>query len=221
MTSSTRTVTLRKTIIPDPGEISRFASTSNKDKDPAMRSTNMSEVQDSYRVFRDESERLRRVHAGFLGPTSYSAILFEHQSHLDVDLGDWSKDHGSKEGMFGPNTFDPTRDPSNTRLCVRALSQIPCQSSHGEPLNRFFRVTDYVALHQHTVHFAHESFWSRYGAVLASREISGLSSISEELCHNGRSVLGTNVPDDIEHWPSSFTGTNFRWETVSLKFSYV
>ena len=41
-----------------------------------------------YGMFCDKPERFGPFHAGFLGPTSYSAIFSEHQSQLDVDLGD-------------------------------------------------------------------------------------------------------------------------------------
>ena len=40
-----------------------------------------------YGMFCDEPERSGPIQAGFLGPTSYSAISSEHQSQLDVDLG--------------------------------------------------------------------------------------------------------------------------------------
>lgn len=45
---------------------------------------------------------------GFLRCTSYSAIFSEHQSHLDLDLGDWSKDFSSKDS-FNAAAFDRTK----------------------------------------------------------------------------------------------------------------
>ena len=172
-----------------------------------------------YGMFCDEPERSGPIHAGFLGPTSYSAIFSEHQSQFDVDLGDWSRDSGDKDDNLISTVSGPSKDLCSIDLGVRVLQQLPSQDSGEKLLDRFFRVMDYAALHEPTVRYAHQSFWSRYGGCLASGKRSRLACISKELCDNGQSVLGTALPDNIEQWRSSFTGSRFRWETVSTQFS--
>lgn len=172
-----------------------------------------------YGMFCDEPERSGPIHAGFLGPTSYSAIFSEHQSQLDVDLGDWSRDSGDKDDSFISTVSRPSKDLCSIDLGVRALQQLPSQDNCEKLLDRFFRVMDYAALHEPTVRYAHRSFWSRYGGCLASGKRSRLACISEELCDNSQSVLGTAMPDNLEQWRSSFTDSRFRWETVSAQFS--
>ena len=172
-----------------------------------------------YGMFCDEPERSGPIHAGFLGPTSYSAIFSEHQSQLNVDLGDWSKDSGDKDGNSISTVSGHSKDLCSIDLGVRALQQLPSEDNCEKLLDRFFRVMDYAALHEPTVRYAHQSFWSRYGGCLANGKRSRLACISEELCDNGESVLGTAMPDSLEQWRSSFTGSRFRWETVSTQFS--
>ena len=172
-----------------------------------------------YGMFCDEPERFGPIHAGFLGPTSYSAIFSEHQSQLDVDLGDWSRDSGDKDDNVTSTASSLSKDLCNIEHGIRALQQLPNQDNCEKLLNRFFRVMDYAALHEPTVRYAHRSFWSRYGGCLASGKRSRLACISEELCNNGESILGTAMPDNLEQWRSSFTGSKFRWETVSTQIS--
>ena len=172
-----------------------------------------------YGLFCDEPDGSGPIHAGFLGPTSYSAIFSEHQSQLDVDLGDWSRDSGNNDDNCISTVSGPSKDLCSIDLGVRALQQLPSQDNCEKLLDRFFRVMDHTALHEPTIRYAHRSFWSRYGGCLASGKRSRLAGISEELCNNGQSVLGTAMPDTFEQWRCSFTGSRFRWETVSTPIS--
>ena len=91
-------------------------------------------------MFCDEPERSGSIQAGFLGPTSYSAIFSEHQSQLDVDLGDWSRDSGDKEDNLISTVSGVSKNLCSIDLGVRVLQQLPSQDSCEKLLDRFFRV---------------------------------------------------------------------------------
>ncbi|KAL8823287.1 MAG: hypothetical protein Q9191_005997 [Dirinaria sp. TL-2023a] len=66
--------------------------TAAKTKETATITEAFQVYDDHYGIFFSNSERQSKVCAGFLGPTSYSAIFSEHQSNLGVGSDDWSQE---------------------------------------------------------------------------------------------------------------------------------
>ena len=177
-------------------------------------------VDDHYGIFFSNAEQLTKVHAGFLGPTSYSAIFSEHQANFGVDLDDWS-DLSSDAFRLPemPEHSSPSRRLSFTNLGVRALKQLPSEKMCELLITRFFVCVDFMSLHEPTIRYAHKSFWSTYGDSLKEpRQVEKLLEISRELCQNGKSLLVASRTATPYEWWACFTGHQYRWEMVGKSF---
>ena len=174
---------------------------------------------DDYGIFFSNIERPSKVYAGFLGPTSYSAIFSEHQSNFGIESDDWSQELSSDafQDPEMPEQSSQSRKASFINLGMRALKQLPDQRMCDFLLARFFICNDFLSLHRPTVRHAHASFWSTYGGCLQEPRIAEkLREVSREMCQNSRTILTASRTATPQEWWASFTGHQYRWEIVSF-----
>lgn len=160
--------------------------------------------------------------AGYLGPTSYSAIFRENK------LGETQEDF-STQSTSVLNEYEVAKpvapEHENVDLesqyhidqGIRILHRYPDRIICDRLLDRYFVVCD-VMLPEPTIRYCHESIWSTYGNYLREpRTNERLSVMSRELCKNATSPLPAS--SNTKEWTESFSGHRLRWEIVGNLFT--
>lgn len=183
---------------------------------------------DSYDFFTAGSSYVEKCPNGFLGPTAYSAIFLEHQGKLDMDTLDprrsYHKDPEDSricsitQDIDVPHSASITRKPNRAaiRMGMFILNGLPSQEICVKLMDRYPVFEDIVS-HGPTIKYALQSLWDTFGSHFKDPEKPAkLAVVSEQLCRNAWSLLGTELPKNRHEWVASFTGRNFRWELVGV-----
>ena len=147
---------------------------------------------------------------GFLGPTSYSAVFTEGQSHISVECNDLSRevDNGSRQ-----LSKLPSWDSSKVKEGAEILSLFADFARYEPALHRWYDVQclDAVAL------------YIRECMVLIPPELQDSHSQSQSLATLSHKVfLKTSTPSSLDahitlrDYPSFLMGENLCWEIVGL-----
>ena len=181
---------------------------------------------DDRRVESAASPPLPNRNAGFLGPTSFSAVYFEAESSLasfqgqgtHVPSGSSSTHHPTTthrshtpRETHGPSpALPPTTDTRVLRDAIEALELIPD------------RETGIALFRRHINPF---DGWNRKAAgrilftLYDALDSVSLQELAQLLIRNGQTPLNENI-DDMNEWIGSFTGPNLRWEGLGIVFCY-
>ena len=183
-----------------------------------------------YEIFAAGSSYVQKCPNGYLGPTAYSAIFLDHQGKLDMGHLDPCKgyykytddaqicEHShnlSVSHKIGCHT--PTA--AAIRLGADILKAMPNQDICTRLVERYGVFEDLVS-HKPIIKIVHQSWWDTYGSYLEEpQDEAQLLSVSEELCRNAWSFLGTELPRNQNEWVASCQGHNFRWELLGVLLS--
>ena len=179
---------------------------------------------DDRRVESPASPPLPNRNAGFLGPTSFSAVYFEAESSLASFQGQGTptgsssthpttthrSSHTPRETHRPSPALPPTTDSHLLRDAIAALELIPDRDTGIALFRRHINPFD---------------GWNRKAAErILFTLYDTLNSISlQDLAHlligNGQTPLNENI-DDLNEWIASFTGSNLRWESLGIVFCY-
>lgn len=161
--------------------------------------------------------------AGYLGPTSISAMFRENE--LDGTTEDFA--HRTAESIF--QEYDIAK-PSSSEPCdleaqghvdqgVRVLKRFPDRLLCDRLLERYFDVCD-VLIPEPVIQHVHKSIWSTYEEHLSpsgKTNGKGLSAMSKELCRTAMTPLGPS--SNTRGWLESYSGKNLRWEILGNLFA--
>ena len=152
---------------------------------------------------------------GYLGATSFSAVLQETQDNLSVQGTPYTVDQT-------PQTIPRPRQrvTLNQRLAAQALEaleNIPERRAahiifkqHINPNDGWCRLAAEMLI---------DSLWTTFSSSLEpNRSLSGLTEMAETLSTNSQTQLNEDLIDPDE-WFQSFSGNNFRWECLGILFT--
>lgn len=162
--------------------------------------------------------------AGYLGPTSFSAIFRENELTSAQEV------FGQQATNAIYQEYDDDAKPSPSGLCnleaqehidqgIRILQRFPEKALCEKLIARYFDVCD-VMLPESVVHHVHKSMWSTFGKCLnepRNTKTDGLSAMSKELCKTAMIPLGQ--ANSTQDWMESFSGRNLRWEIIGNLFT--
>jgi hypothetical protein len=162
--------------------------------------------------------------SGYLGFTSHSSVLEETQNSLSMLQGFQGfrallpppTNNGLKQSVEELRCHcSPTME-----MCLVVLRGIPAANvSHTESNDDspFYRDGWLRAIGQRVLSDLHEMFGSYFGPC---RVDSQLEEIAHFLSENTSKPFQEDEPDS-KKWISQFTGSNLRWESLGLLFSFV
>lgn len=162
--------------------------------------------------------------AGFLGPTSYSAIFRENK------IGNTPDDftHQATEAIY--QEYDIANKSSPSGLCnlqaqehidqgVRVLQRFPDKDLCGRLIQRYYEVCD-ADLLEPMVYHVHRTTWSVYGKFLGEPrkpKTEGLTTMSKALCKTAMTPMP--LSSNNQEWMDSFSGNQLRWEILGNFFA--
>lgn len=153
---------------------------------------------------------------GYLGATSFSAVIQEAQNSLPFTDGTPAT-LDEAEGVDGLRPRLMLDDKTyETALCI--LRSIPDKEAsyllfkkHVNPNDGWCRLAAARLI---------DSLWASFGSVLdGDRRQDRLAQTALLLCRNSSRLLKEDY-EDPEEWFRSFSGPNLRWETLGILFTY-
>lgn len=148
--------------------------------------------------------------SGFLGPTSYSAVFTEGQSHIRIE-------NNKLSGEIDTRGWQPTKlpcwDSSKVTEGAEVLSLLANLSRYEPTLNRWFEVQCLAAI----------TFYIRECIARIPPDLKDSQGRSESLTTWSHKIfLGTSTPYSsdanisLREYSSFLMGENLSWETVGL-----
>lgn len=185
---------------------------------------------DGYEIFAAGSTYVQKCPNGYLGPTAYSAIFLEQQGKFDMGLLDPCRGYykSTDDAQICEHSHDlsvahkigshaPTA--AAIRLGADILKAMPSQDICARLIERY-EVFENIVLDKPIIMNAHQSWWDTYGFQLKEpRDAKQLFAVSEQLCRNAWSFLGTELPRNQNEWVTSCQEHNFRWELLGVLLS--
>ncbi|KAK7948357.1 fungal specific transcription factor [Apiospora aurea] len=158
---------------------------------------------------------------GYLGPTSFMPVFEEAQSHLLTP----SMTDPAVAALADPSdmsasssTSQPRESEETLKLCLEVLSCIPPRSTSEVLFTRNVNPND-TWLPGGRLRLA-RSLYEAFGASLeGNRHYSQLREMASILCSNSKARF-IEDQDDPEEYMSSFCGTQMRWESLGILFTY-
>lgn len=169
----------------------------------------------------DADNRAGDEPAGYLGPTSYSAIFHENE------LGATQEDFSEQTTNAIYSEYDIGK-PAARGKCnleaqehidqgVRILQRFPDKLLCDRLIERYFEVCD-VMLPEPLIYHVTRSIWSTYGTYLKEpRSTEQLSIMSGDLCKTAMTPVSSS--SSTEEWMESVSGRRLRWEMLGNIFS--
>ncbi|GLB09920.1 hypothetical protein AtubIFM57258_005852 [Aspergillus tubingensis] len=146
----------------------------------------------------------------FLGPTSFTSVFVEHGDCFELE--DANKTSGIRRDLAP----DPQVDTPLVQLGARILSHIPeernCSvlfSSHINPNDGWVRLAG---------HHSSDRMWDAFRPALRRRSEVDMLETAAILTRNSKTPL--QKKQDPHAWLASFTGTQMRWETLGILYTY-
>ncbi|KAI2822908.1 transcriptional regulator family: Fungal Specific TF [Aspergillus niger] len=146
----------------------------------------------------------------YLGPTSFTSVFVEHGDCFELE------DTNRTSEIRRDSAPDPQVDTPLVQLGARILSQIPeehdCStlfSSHINPNDGWIRLAGRHSL---------DRMWDAFRPALRRRSEEDMLETATILTRNSKTPL--QKKQDPQAWLTSFTGTQMRWETIGILYTY-
>lgn len=157
----------------------------------------------------ESSMSFRDSKVGFLGPTSYSAVLTEHSGSLGIcDQED--VDHA-------PNL--PPVSAEKIQQGAEILALLRDMPVYEKFIQRFFEFCDGIVILQPVYRVWIDELWSEFGKLLIDGKPEQLRSLSELVWRNTRRSMKVHGKMTAREWATSASGRNLRWEVVGVILS--
>lgn len=158
------------------------------------------------------------VAVGYLGSTSFEAVLEETQAslnHLGAPLSSTSDGDGGDQSR----KLVPDCPAIIKELCLSVLRAVP-QPADGFKAFQEWASPEMTWQHRVAKLFLHDLYaaWGSY--LISARTDAKLEEMARILCYNTH----RNASDDVaqpDQWLQQFSGLNMRWETLGLIFYYL
>ncbi|KAF7561636.1 hypothetical protein G7046_g2528 [Stylonectria norvegica] len=158
--------------------------------------------------------------SGYLGATSFSAVLQETQARL---MGDQASAMVLLDHTTTSSSSDPLRlNGMDQETCVMILRSIPSKfdsyklfRSHINPNDGWCRLAGELLL---------DSLWANFGCHYfgdgqGQCGLMSLAALAERISENTGTPLSEHHLDPSE-WLQSFSGPQLRWEALGVLFTY-
>ncbi|OAQ78064.1 N-terminal binuclear Zn cluster-containing protein [Purpureocillium lilacinum] len=175
---------------------------------PRTRQANRQRVSRSPTPFTPQSDGTQ----GFLGATSYTAVLQEAQSSLTPTPGEPS---GSIDGHDGAVSRFSLDDRSYD-TAMRVLRNVPCEEDCRFLLK--WNVNPNEGWCRTATEWLIDTLWTTFGPLLRDGTPKALTQMALTLSRNSSRVLREDYTEPRE-WFTSFSGPNMRWESLGILFS--
>jgi hypothetical protein len=165
----------------------------------------------------------RLGNAGYLGATSFSAVLQEAQNSLSsaqMNAAPDSEGVSPADSYLKPHT-KTALDKQIFDMAMNILRKIPDRES-SYSMFRHFSNPNRAWCHL-AAEWLLDSMWTTYGSALEcqSQKSAGapLAKMAESLCHNTAQPWAETETDPRE-WFDMFSGPSMRWEALGILFIY-
>lgn len=145
---------------------------------------------------------------GYLGSTSFSAVLSEHQKEIPVDV-----DVPSGSAMVLTAT-EP--DPDRAQLAVRILALLYNLKFFDSVISRLYAGKWYKVLPPYIIDKALYETRRVYDSFESSRIESRIRDFALQIFHNTSRPMPRAKRMTVDEYIATFTGRNTRWETIAL-----
>ncbi|KAF9640792.1 hypothetical protein BFW01_g12598 [Lasiodiplodia theobromae] len=147
-----------------------------------------------------------RHHAGFLGSTSYSAVLTENEGSLGM----------SQEDHDCHSCSNPRISPENVQKGVEILSLLKDIPIFERYIQRWYTVTQGIITIEPIIKQWMTSLSSEYAEVLQYQDVGQLRKLSEHIWQNTDQKLRSESVKTAREWIDLSTAQNLRWEVVGI-----
>lgn len=175
---------------------------------PRTRQANRQRVSRSPTPFTPQSDGTQ----GFLGATSYTAVLQEAQSSLTPTPGEPSGSIDGHDGAVSRFSLDDRSYDS----AMRVLRNVPCEEDCRFLLK--WNVNPNEGWCRTATEWLIDTLWTTFGPLLRDGTPKALTQMALTLSRNSSRVLREDYTDPRE-WFTSFSGPNMRWESLGILFS--
>ncbi|KAF2834548.1 hypothetical protein M501DRAFT_1009108 [Patellaria atrata CBS 101060] len=148
---------------------------------------------------------------GFLGSTSYSAIIQEQQTTLGLREPEMECEPGK------PRHVDREQIQRGAKL-LAMLKDLPMFTRFHK---RWFAMSHGLIVKEPMVQIWADGIWDKYRTILENQDQKALISLSEHLWKNSRTpiIVDSSIPP--REWLLMCTGEGLRWEVVGIIFCLV
>ncbi|KAL0258267.1 hypothetical protein SLS55_007440 [Diplodia seriata] len=147
-----------------------------------------------------------RHHAGFLGSTSYSAVLTENEGSLGLGQDETACHSGA----------NPRISPEHVQKGVEILSLLKDIPIFERYIQRWYTVTQGLITIEPIIKQWMASLWSEYAEVLQDQNLEQLKRLSEHVWLNTDQKLRSESVKTSREWIELSTAKNIRWEVVGI-----
>lgn len=148
---------------------------------------------------------------GFLGATSYSAILAENETNIGIT----STDAGAGHGSFAAVSQTHVQKGAEMLLLLKDMPLF------DRFIDRWFSLSRGIVVIEPMVKQWAASLWACHHKVLQSQRPDSMIKLSEVIWLNTLNPLKFNGKTTPREFVAIGTGENLRWEVVGIIFSVV
>lgn len=152
-----------------------------------------------------------RHHAGFLGSTSYSAVLTENERSLGL---------GQDEHVCHSNA-NPRISPDHIQKGVEILSLLKDMPIFERYIQRWYTTCQGIITIEPIIKQWTALLWSEYAEVLQNQNSEELRALSEHVWRNTDQRLKSENTKTSREWIKLSSGKNLRWEVVGITLCLV
>ncbi|CAL5870326.1 uncharacterized protein PFLUO_LOCUS4562 [Penicillium psychrofluorescens] len=146
---------------------------------------------------------------GYLGSTSFTAVLAEHRNEIPFDPDE------SSDSVSADTLVEPDRLQSGLEILHFLYNLTVCQTL----VQRYYAKGGNAAMPKIVVDAILRSIRQIFDGFDANNLTSQLQDLAIQMIHNSSRPLITHQSMTVEEYCSSFTGRNFRWEALGSIFA--
>lgn len=152
-----------------------------------------------------------RHHAGFLGSTSYSAVLTENESSLGL---------GQDEPVCHSGA-NPRISPDHVQKGAEILSLLRDMPIFERYIQRWYNTCQGIITIEPIIKQWSALLWSEYAEMLQNQNLEELRALSEHVWQNTDRRLRSESTKTAREWMELSSGKNLRWEVVGVTLCLV
>lgn len=145
---------------------------------------------------------------GYLGSTSYTAILAEHRNEIPYEA--------EESVVFRPNL---SVEPDRIQSGVDALLFLYNLKIRQKLIDRFYHRTWNVVVPKIVIEAIMRSINDIFDSVNPNDIKPQLQDLATKVFHNTSRSMTAHASMTIQEYCASFTGSNLRWEVLGIIFS--
>ncbi|KAF2086359.1 hypothetical protein K490DRAFT_44726 [Saccharata proteae CBS 121410] len=150
-----------------------------------------------------------RLLNGFLGSTSFSAVLTEHEDSLGIT-------ESTENEPLPQTTSNPRITTEHVRKGAEVLSLLKDMPIFDRYIQKFYNTCQGIVTIEPIMKHWASSLWSTYGNILQARDPEQLLLLSEKVWRNTEGRLRSDTVSTAQAWLELSSGDHLRWEVVGI-----